>query len=230
MSELLGIILFSGWLGILCAISPCPLASNIATISFLTRQIGNTRRIMLCGVLYVIGRMATYIAIGMLLIFGFSAAPGFSYFLQKYMTLLMGPLMILVSVVLLDLIEIKIPQWLPDGTHFHTVLKKFDAIGALFLGIIFALNFCPTSAALYFGALLPMMLKSPAPFILASVFGAATGVPVMILTFLLALGTEKIGRIYHYMADIQRWVQKGTGILFLCWGLWMTLQYTMKIF
>ncbi|MCQ2385825.1 MAG: aromatic aminobenezylarsenical efflux permease ArsG family transporter [Clostridia bacterium] len=230
MSELSETLLLSGWLGILCAISPCPLAGNIAAISFLTRQTGNTRRIMLCGVLYVIGRMVTYIAIGIFLTLGLAAAPGLSYNLQKYMTLLMGPLMILVSVVLLNLIEIKLPQWLPDGRYFQMMLQRFDAAGALFLGIIFALNFCPTSAALYFGTLLPMMVKSPAPFILASVFGAATGIPVMMLTFLLALGTEKIGRIYNCMTDIQRWVQKCTGILFLCWGLWMTMRYTIFCF
>lgn len=230
MSNFFWDIVFSGWLGILCAISPCPLACNIAAVGFLTRQTGKRRQFILYSLLYVLGRMATYVAIGMLLVSGIAAAPGLSYALQKYMALLMGPLILLVSVVLLNLIEIKLPQWLPNTSRLNSMLKNFEGSGSFVLGMIFALNFCPTSAALFFGSLLPVMVKSPVPLIPASSFGLATGIPMICLAMLLTFSSEKVGTVCKCLTSVQEWIQKGTGILFLVWGLWMTLKYTMKIF
>jgi len=223
-------ILLAAWLGILCAISPCPLVSNIAAVGFLSREQGRQRHSILSSVFYILGRMTTYFAIATLLTLGLTAAPRLSFALQKYMPMVMGPLILMMSAVLLDLIEVDMPRWMQISSHRWTAFHRPSNVGAFLLGIVLALNFCPVSAALYFGSLLPMMTKSTAPWALALTFGLTTGLPVLAAVLVLTLCCEKIGIVFHCLETMQKWILKTTGILFLCWGLWMTLKYALQLF
>ncbi|MDD3371291.1 MAG: sulfite exporter TauE/SafE family protein, partial [Alphaproteobacteria bacterium] len=141
------------WLGILTSISPCPLATNIAAMSFVGRRVGNPKLVFLTGLLYSAGRTLTYGVLGMVLVQSLISAPAVSHVLQKYMNLVFGPLMILVGMVLLEMIVFNIGSC-GVGDRLKQKAEEAGCWGALLLGVVFALSFCPTSAALFFGSLL----------------------------------------------------------------------------
>lgn len=219
-------ILTAAWLGLLCAISPCPMATNVAAVSFLARDAGNPWRTLLSGLLYASGRVLAYLLVSALLLGGLAAAPSLSHALQKYMNLLMGPLLVLVSIPLLDLVMIPWPKAMGDGFSAR-IAAKGGAFGAFLLGMLFALSFCPSSAALFFGRLLPMTFSTGCPLTLVLAFGLATAFPVLLGAFLLAFCTSRLGVVFGRIAAAEVWLRRLTGIAFLLIGLWMTFAVTL---
>lgn len=216
------------WFGILTSISPCPLATNIAAISFVGRKIGSAPAVLAAGVLYACGRTIAYASLGILLAGGLTAAPEVSHLLQKYMNLLMGPLLILVAMVLLKLLTLPAISG-GIGERLWIRVERMGIAGAGLLGIIFALSFCPTSAVLFFGSLLPLAIKLNSGLLLPAIYGMATGLPVLFFAFLLAFGVNQFGRTYHRLAMFELWAQRITGIIFLLIGLYFTFAVTMGI-
>ena len=214
------------WLGILCSISPCPLATNLAAVGFVARKVGRIGLVLGAGLLYTLGRTLTYGVLGILLIGGLTAAPELSHALEKYMNLLIGPLLILVAMVLLGLVSIRIPS---GGGKLGARLARTGIWGAFPLGILFALSFCPTSGALFFGSLLPLALKMHSGIMLPALFGIATGLPVLVFAFLLAFAANRIGGAYHRLAGAEVWAQRITGWIFLAVGISMTIFITLKV-
>ncbi|NLF93962.1 MAG: sulfite exporter TauE/SafE family protein [Oligosphaeraceae bacterium] len=217
------------WLGVLCSISPCPLAANIAAISFVSRKVGKVGLVLTSGLLYTLGRVLAYAALGIILVSGLTAAPELSHSLQKYMNLLMGPLLILVAMVLLGLLQVNFFSGGHAGAKLQQRVEKMGVWGSFLLGVIFALSFCPTSAALFFGSLLPLAIKVNSRVALPALFGLATGLPVLLFAFLLAFSANQVGRTYHLLARFELWAQRITGSIFLLLGLWMTLTITIGI-
>ena len=216
------------WFGILTSISPCPLATNIAAISFVGRKIGSAPAVLAAGVLYACGRTIAYASLGILLAGGLTAAPEVSHLLQKDMNLLMGPLLILVAMVLLKLLTLPAISG-GIGERLWIRVERMGIAGAGLLGIIFALSFCPTSAVLFFGSLLPLAIKFNSGLLLPAIYGMATGLPVLFFAFLLAFGVNQFGRTYHRLAMFELWAQRITGIIFLLIGLYFTFAVTMGI-
>lgn len=229
MNETILTIATALWLGILTAISPCPLATNIAAISLIGRRVGSVKSVLFSGMLYTIGRMLTYALLGIILVASVNAAPQLSHILQKYMNLIMGPLLILVAMVLLGLLKINISSEQKLGQKLKSHLDSLGFVGTFLLGIVFALSFCPTSAALFFGSLLPMAIKTNSGFSLSIIFGAATGLPVMVFAFILAFSANRVAKAYNSIAKFEFYAQRITGILFLIVGLGMTLTITIGI-
>lgn len=229
MSESILAVMPAAWLGFLCSISPCPLATNIAAISFVSRKVGKVGAVLGAGVLYTLGRTVAYAVVGILLIGGLSAAPEMSHLLQKYMNLLTGPLLILVAMVLLDMLKLRIPSTFGMGNAMQKMVEKAGVFGAFLLGSLFALSFCPSSAALFFGSLLPLAIKMESGFVLPGIFGIATGLPVLLFAFLLAFSANKVGQAYNRLAKLECWAQRITGGLFLLLGIVMTLTLTIGI-
>lgn len=229
MSESILAVTTAAWLGFLCSISPCPLATNIAAISFVSRKVGKVGAVLGAGVLYTLGRTVAYAVVGILLIGGLSAAPEMSHLLQKYMNLLMGPLLILVAMVLLDMLKLRIPSTFGMGNAMQKMVEKTGVFGAFLLGSLFALSFCPSSAALFFGSLLPLAIKMESGFVLPGIFGIATGLPVLLFAFLLAFSANKVGQAYNRLAKLECWAQRITGGIFLLLGIVMTLTLTIGI-
>lgn len=229
MNEHTPAIITAAWLGFLCSISPCPLATNIAAISFVGRKVGKMSTVLTAGILYTFGRMMAYSVLGFLLVNGLIAAPELSNVLQKYMNLLMGPLLIWVAMVLLGLIDLKIGSGSRLGGFLRTKTESMGICGPFFLGILFALSFCPISAALFFGSLVPLAVHIKSGFFLPSVFGIATGLPVLLFSFLLAFGANRVGQVYNGLAKFEVWAQRITGVVFLIVGIGMTLIQTLEI-
>lgn len=210
------------WLGILTALSPCPLASNIAAISFIGRQTGNDRGVLFSGLLYTLGRTLAYVLLGAGIVAGLLAGSEVSRFLQEYLNEALGPLLILLGMVLLGMLGGRLAvNFFGDG-----IQKKAEESGiwfALPLGMLFALSFCPVSAGLFFGALLPLSVKYSSFYVLPLVYGIGTAVPVLFFAFLIAFGGKYLGKVFHCLTQIELWIRRIAGILFILAGIYYSL-------
>jgi cytochrome c-type biogenesis protein len=210
------------WFGILTSISPCPLATNIAAVSYIGNKAGNIRAVAFAGILYAVGRTVAYTLLGIIIVAGLVALPSLSFFLQKYVNIILGPLLIIVGMFLIELIQINL-----KGSKFTERLqnrvKDKGIIGSFLLGIIFALAFCPVSAALFFGSLIPISIKINA-FVLPSVlYGIGTGLPVIIIGLLFSLGNKSAGMIFNKITVFEKWTRLVTGVLIILIGVYLSL-------
>jgi cytochrome c biogenesis protein CcdA len=216
------------WLGILTSVSPCPLATNIAAVSYISQKITEKNVVFLSGILYTLGRSLTYIVLGVLIVKTLVDVPILSDFLQRYVNKLLGIILIFVGMILLDLL--RIPLSLPSVSE--DVTKKLidkGAIGSLPLGILFALAFCPVSAALFFGGLIPLAVKAQSGIGLPLIYGIGTALPVLLFAFLVAAGTGYINNLYYRITRIEFYTKKVTGTIFILVGIYYSLTYIFEI-
>ncbi|MFO0888782.1 MAG: aromatic aminobenezylarsenical efflux permease ArsG family transporter [Isosphaeraceae bacterium] len=217
------------WLGFLTSISPCPLATNLAAISFIGRRLGNPGRVFASGVLYALGRSLAYLGLGVLLVASVLSVPELSLFLQRSMNRLLGPLLIIVAMFLLDLVSFSIPG-AGLGGAIQARLDLLGLWGALPLGMLFALTFCPASAALFFGSLIPLALEARSSLLLPGIYGVGTAVPALVFAALLAIGARSVGRAFDAVSKIDWWARRITGSLFLAIGVYYTLKHVFGVF
>ena len=213
------ILLSALWLGILTSISPCPLATNIATVSFLSKSINHPKKVFALGMAYTFGRMMTYAILGVIIIMSLVSVPSIANFFQEYMNKILGPLLIIVGLFLLDVFKIKI-SGLAISQEKQQSLVESGIGGSFALGVIFALSFCPISAALFFGSLIPLALNSKVGIGLPFLYGLGTGLPVVILALGIALGVTKASFWFKKMSSIEKYTKKITGIVFILVGLY----------
>lgn len=217
------------WLGILMSISPCPLATNIAAISFVGRRVESVGSVLLSGLLYTLGRALTYSVVAFLIVSSVLSIPEVANFLQKYMNQVMGPLLILVGMLLVELIK------LPGGSGKQTdkLQKRVEAWGiwgAALLGIVFALTFCPLSAVLFFGSLIPMAVEANSMILMPVAFGVGSGLPVLLFAVVIAVSARALGRLYSRMSHLERWSRLITGIVIIAIGVYFCLKYIFRVF
>ncbi len=218
----------AAWLGILTSISPCPLATNIAAISFIGRRVGNPKAVTVTGLLYALGRSLTYVVLAVVLVSSLLSAPAVSHVLQKYMNKILGPILILVGMLLLELIQIN----LPGGGASEKMGKRVEGWGiwgGLALGIVFAMSFCPASAGLYFGSLIPLSVKYESRVLLPLLFGVGTALPVFAFAILIALGTQAVGRAFAKITQFEWWARRVTGVIFLVVGMYFCLTFVFHV-
>lgn len=227
--ELLIVLGSAMWLGILTSISPCPLATNIAAVSFLSKKITHPTLVFISGLAYTLGRMAAYAVLGWIIISSFLSVPQVAQFLQKYMVKALGPLLIITGLFLLEVITIKLPGMALSQKHQNKLVES-GAFGAFILGFIFALAFCPVSAALFFGSLIPLALNSKAGTILPFIYGIGTGLPVLIFAIAIALGVTSLSRWFRWITKIECCTRRITGVIFILVGLYYTGIYILKLF
>jgi cytochrome c biogenesis protein CcdA len=216
------------WLGILTAISPCPLATNIAAISYVGKRVDKPVKVLSGGLLYTAGRILSYLLLGILLVSSILSAPMLAHNLQKYMNMILGPVLIIAGMILLELISIPVGK----GGLSKYIQRKADSIGiwgAGLLGIVFALSFCPTSAALFFGSLIPLAIQQKSGILLPTVFGLATGLPVLLFAFLISSGFHKVASIYNQIVVFEKWARKITGFIFVLVGIYYSLIFIFHI-
>jgi cytochrome c-type biogenesis protein len=229
VSGALGGILAALWLGILTSISPCPLATNIAAISYIGRRVERPGLVLLSGLLYTLGRTLTYSALGVLIVAGLLAIPSVSTFLQKYMHLLLGPLLIIAGMFLLELISFKRSGGgVSEGLQRQ--VNRSGVWGALVLGVVFALTFCPTSAALFFGSLIPLAVEQRSSVILPAVYGIGTALPVIAFAVLIALGMQYVARAFNILQHVELWARRVTGVVFIAVGIFYCARYIFGAF
>ncbi|HQG57308.1 MAG TPA: aromatic aminobenezylarsenical efflux permease ArsG family transporter [Bacteroidales bacterium] len=209
-------------LGLMTAISPCPLATNITAIGFISKDIDNRNRVFINGLVYTLGRAITYTAIALIIFLGADQMK-FGGFFQRYGEKIIGPLLILIGLFMLDVIKIKFPGFtrLTSGMQEK---KKWGYFDALLLGLIFALAFCPYSGVLYFGMLVPMTVTSASGLYLPLVFAIATGIPVIIIAWLLAYTVSGVGIVYNKMKTFELWFRRIIAVLFIAVGIYYVIR------
>ncbi len=211
------------YLGILCSISPCPLAANIAAVSFVAGKSGKKETVLLAGLFYTLGRLIAFCVLGFLLTRIMDIAPMVSHILQKYMNMFLGPLLIVTAMFLLGLLAIPVFSGTDIQGKYRKHLDCHGIFGALLLGIVFALSFCPASAVLFFGTLIPLAIRTGTPLILSGIFGFAGGIPVLLFAFIIAFCSNKLGKIFNITGMLEYWTTKITGAVFLVAGIYFTV-------
>lgn len=217
------------WLGILTSISPCPLATNVAAVSFLSKKITHPVFVFIPGLVYTLGRMCAYAILGWIIISSLLSVPEVAQFLQKYMGIALGPILILAGLILLEIINIPLSGLSLSEKHHNRIVES-GAPGAFLLGVIFALAFCPVSAALFFGSLIPLALNSKFSVTLLLIYGIGTALPVLIFAFAIALGVKSLSRWFNQMTRLEYYMRKITGIIFIVVGLYYAGIYLIKVF
>lgn len=215
-------ILIAFLLGLMTALSPCPLATNITATAYLSKDIDHKYRVLFNGIFYTLGRIFTYTLLG--LVFYFGASPfKIAQLLQSVGGIWLGIALIGIGLLMLDLIRINVP-----GTNKLTA-KLSEKKGtksywnAFLLGLLFALAFCPYSGVLYFGGLIPMTIASSSGLLLPPVFAIATGLPVIVISWIIAYSIGNIGKFYDKMTLFQKRFKQIIAVIFIVVGIYYTI-------
>lgn len=214
-------ILTAFLLGLLTALSPCPLATNIAAIGFIGKSINNRNRIFFNGLLYTLGRVVAYTLLGMVLIAllkSGSSLFGVQKFIGKYGEMILGPALLLIGLYMLFGGKLRLPSFGFRGSGENLTSK--GGWGVFLLGVLFSLAFCPTSGVFYFGMLIPMSATVTMGYLLPILFAIATSLPVLIVAWVLAFSAGQIGKVYGRMQSIQKLLNVAVGILFVLIGIY----------
>ncbi len=216
------------WFGILTSISPCPLATNIAAISFVAKHTGRIHSVLLAGLLYAGGRVFAYLALGAVIMGGLLASAEVALFLQLYLNQLLGPALILVGMLLLGLLRSSASMHLVGSGIQHRA-EKGGWLWPVLLGVLFALSFCPVSAGLFFGVLIPLSVAHQSVIALPLVYGIGTAAPVIVFALLIAFASKQLGHAFDILTHLELWVRRVTGAIFILAGLYYSLLYVYEL-
>jgi len=209
-------------LGLMTAISPCPLAMNVTAIGFIGRNIEDRNRVFFNGLFYTLGRSITYTSIAVIIFLGADQLK-FGGFFQRYGEKIAGPLLVIIGLFMLDILKIDFPGFSKLTSQMQNK-KKWNYLDAVILGLVFALAFCPYSGVLYFGMLVPMTIASPSGLYLPIIFAFATGIPVIILAWVLAYAVSGIGNVYNRMKSFEVWFRRTIAVLFIAVGIYYIVR------
>jgi len=209
-------------LGLMTAISPCPLATNITAIAYIGKNIENRRKVFINGLFYTLGRAISYVTIGVILFFGASKFHIASFF-QSNGEKFLGPLLFIIGIFMLGVFKFNFPGLGKITDKFNQM--KTNRLSSLLMGMLFALAFCPYSGVLYFGMLIPMTISSTSGLFLPFVFAIATGLPVIVFAYLIAFTFSEVGNFFNKLKTFEKWFRKIVAFVFIAVGI-----YYMYIF
>jgi cytochrome c biogenesis protein CcdA len=218
-------LLAAFFIGLMTAISPCPLTTNITAIAYASKKIDNSKHTIIVSLLYTLGRMFTYVALASVIVWFGVNVQAISLFLQKYGERVLGPLLIIIGVIMLDIIKMNFFKSNAKLEALKEKLAKKGFIGSFLFGVIFALAFCPFSGVLFFGMLIPLAIKAGDGIIIPSVFALATGLPVIILSLILVYSVSKLGIIMNKIQTFEIWMRKIVAVTFILVGIYYTGIY-----
>ncbi|MGD0093807.1 MAG: aromatic aminobenezylarsenical efflux permease ArsG family transporter [Planctomycetota bacterium] len=216
-------------LGLQSALAPCPMTENIVAISFLARRADRPGRVLLAGLLYTAGQALAYIAVALLLLQAVFAEAEIALFLARWLTRLLGPVLILVGMVLLNLLSF------PFGSgglsdKWQQRIARLGLAGPAVLGFIFGLDCCPTTAAYFFGLLIPSCLQHHDAVLLPFLYALGTTLPVIGFAALLAFAAHRIGTAFNALTVVERWARRIAGVLAIVVGVYQSLIQVYGIF
>jgi len=217
------------WLGFLTSISPCLLATNVAAISFLARRVSSPRYVLLSGLCYVAGQALAFVLLAAALVGSLLSVPLVSHWLQKYMFRLLGPILIVCALFLLELVSVRFG----GGQLKARVQSRVGEGGfwaAALLGIVFAMSFCPTTAALFFGSLLPLAVAHQSSFLLPLMYAVGVALPVTAFSVIIALAAHRVAQVYAQVSRAEHWARYAAGAVFLAVGIYFTLAFSLNLF
>ncbi len=208
-------------LGLMTAISPCPLATNITAIGFISKDVKDKNKVFINGLVYTLGRALSYTLLAVIIFIGADQFKISDWF-QQYGEKIIGPLLIVIGLLILDVMKIKFPG-------LNQLTRRFQENGinsyweVQVLGIMFALAFCPYSGVLYFGMLIPMTISNASGLYLPVVFAIATGIPVIIFAWLLAYTVSGVGKLYHRLKTFEIWFRRIIAVVIIGVGVYYVI-------
>ncbi|MBN1169416.1 sulfite exporter TauE/SafE family protein [Candidatus Micrarchaeota archaeon] len=220
-------IIAAFFIGIMMAISPCPMATNITAIAYISKNLEHGKKTLLVGFSYTLGRTLTYVALASLIVWFGVNVQMVALGLQKYGEILLGPLLLIIGIVMLDIIKIKAWGESRRLEGLKESLSKKGLAGSFLLGVLFALAFCPFSAVLFFGMLLPLAIASRDGILIPSIFAFATGLPVILSSLLLVHSVSTLGTVMGRVQAIERMMRRVVAAIFLLVGAYYTLDITL---
>lgn len=213
-------------LGVLTSISPCPLATNITAVAYISKEIKTARHTLLSGLFYTIGRGITYTILAFLIYFGLSSFEIAKIF-QGWGDKVLGPILVIIGLVMFNVIKIKLGKGSEKMDKVKLWLSKKGYLGSLFLGMLFALAFCPYSGVLFFGALIPLVLSASSGLLLPPMFALGTGLPVIVFAFIIAYSVNKLSNTFKVVQKVEKAMRYIVATLFIGVGIYY-LQYLIK--
>ena len=218
-------VLSALFLGLLTAISPCPMATNLAAIAYISRRVTDRRYAIMTGTLYTVGRMFSYSVLGILIITAGLEIPGVASFLQNFGERILGPFLIVVGLIMLNIDRL---AFSPGGAKLSSIGRKVadrGILGGFLLGILFALAFCPSSAVLFFGVLIPLALKTSGGVTLPAVFAIGTGLPVLVFGILLSAGVSRVSGWLNALTRIEKIIRVIVSVIFIGIGIYYVVLW-----
>ncbi len=219
-------------LGVLSSLSPCTLAANITAVAYVSKEIKTARNIILNGLFYTLGRALSYTLLGALIYFGVSSFSISSLF-AGWGTFALGPILVVAGLIMFNVIKLNLSTSNKKLENIKVWLSAKGYIGSLLLGMILALAFCPYSAILFFGALVPLAINSSLGLLLPSLFALGTGLPVMLFAFLIAFSMQKVAQIFNIMQKVEKIIRPLIASIFLIAGLYyfqFLIKYLINLF
>jgi len=218
-------VLSALFLGLLAAISPCPMATNIAAVAYVSRRVTDRRYAVMTAALYTLGRMISYSVLGILIIMAGLEIPGLASFLQDFGEEILGPLLIIVGLIMLNIDRLSFSLGGGKLSSIGGKVADLGMIGGLLLGILFALAFCPYSAVLFFGLLIPLALKTTGGVTLPAVFAIGTGLPVLVFGMLLSIGVSRVSTWLNTLTRAEKIIHVVDSIIFIGIGIYYVVLW-----
>lgn len=212
-------------LGLITAISPCPMATNIAAIAYVSRRVKERRYAIITGALYTLGRMFSYSILGVVIIVAGIEIPGLASFLQDFGEQVLGPLLIVVGVIMLTINKISLNLGGGKLSAIGTKVANWGMVGGFLLGALFALAFCPYSAVLFFGVLIPLALKSAGGVALPAVYAIGTGLPVLVFGVLISAGVARVSTWLNAVTRAEKIIRVAVSIIFIGVGIYLVVRW-----
>ena len=216
------------WFGILTSISPCPLATNVIATTYIGKQIKDSYSTLIAGIFYTIGRAFAYVVISFIIVFSLLSVPEISFFLQENMNKILGPLLIITGLFVLEILSFSFVGF-SFSENFQKRMGAGSIVGACILGFIFALSFCPISAALFFGSIIPLSLKYESRLVLPFLYGVGTALPVLLFSLIISYSSRFAGNFFNKLTAVELWLRRITGLLFLIIGIYFCMKYIFRI-
>lgn len=216
-------------LGLLTAISPCPMATNITAIAYVTRRVTDRKYAVITAALYTLGRMFSYSVLGVLIVVAGLEIPWVSLALQQISEPVLGPLLILVGMIMLGINKISLGRGSGKLASVGVKVADWGMIGGFLLGVILALAFCPYSAVLFFGVLIPLALKSTGGLGLPAVYAIGTGLPVLLLGILLSFGVSRVSSWINTLNRVQPIIRIVVSLVFIGVGIYYSVLWLQSL-
>jgi len=212
------------WLGVLTSISPCPMATNLAALSFLSKEVASPSRVAVRGLLYAGGRALAYLLISLLIAGSLISMFETAHFLQAEMNQILGPVLIVTGLFVLGVLRLPGLEFGLTQKMGHRV-ASVRGLGPLFLGALFAMAFCPVSAGLFFGSLIPLCVGSASTVLVPAIYGGGSAIPVLGLSIVLVTGMRSVGTAFGKLRIIEKWARGVSGVVFLSVGIYLSYLY-----
>lgn len=221
------------WAGILTSMSPCPLATNIAAMSYLAKHVSKPWLAIERGVVYALGRSLAYIGLAGIFVKSALATPHLAQIIQRTMSLVIGPLLIVIALFLIEIIRFPSFSLANPGEKFRMWAERSGSLGALALGVVFALTFCPVSAGLFFGTLIPVAIQHSSVLWIPTFYGVGTALPVIVFAIAIIFGARSVGKMFNLLTHVEKWARYATAVVFVLVGfylMWRAFPLYVQLF